>query len=384
MPRLKRNCPNLLILVEPIPNEYFPPWSSHDLVSQLTAEDRLALMKASYAQDYSIKTFIDIPRPTAFVYAPHFYDLNVLFGKVYKDMSVNVQGLSRGMFITKALYFGFDGLLKNYMRQLGNIKDNGRLSLGSVPTIIGEVGIPWDINDAKALSNGDYHKHTELLDALITAMEHHQVGFTLWNYNPHNCTSKGDGWNMEDFSIMCDEKQSHDVDHKQTDDELYRGGRGLCAIIRPYAVKVAGFPLKSAWDRHKLQFDFSYVNGPTNLWPDSDAALQRRTEVYLPAYHYRGHEIKVETKDGTYQLNREGQSLYLDHERVEPGYEHIVRVSIVGPPPKRRKVYAWYHLNVQDTFALSVIAIVLAVCMIVADRILIPNLQEPQRNIIEQ
>jgi hypothetical protein len=380
--RMKQNCPDLITFVEPIPNEYFPPWSAHDTVSSLTADKHLELMKASYDQDYSVKTFIDVPRPSAFVYAPHFYDLNVLFGKVYNDMSVNVQGLSRGMFITKALHFGIDGLLNNYIRQIGNIKDNGRLSLGVVPTIIGEVGIPWDINGSKALRDGDYHKHTELLDALITAMEHHQVAFTLWNYNPHNSTSRGDGWNMEDFSIMCDESQSLDIDHKLQDDVLYRGGRGLDAIIRPYAVKVAGYPIKSSWNRDLLQFDFSYVNGPTSILSgnSSNATMQRRTEIYLPKYHFQDYELKIETKDGSYQLDRSNQSLYLDHENTQMGYAHQVRISIIGTPPKKRKTRSWYHLGIQDTFTLCVIIAVLAICLTVADRTLMPYLQDPNRS----
>lgn len=367
--------------MEPIPNEFFPPWSSHDLISKLVAEERLRLMTASYDQSYSVKTFIDVPRPTGFVYAPHFYDLNVLFGKVYRDMSVNVQGLSRGMFILKAIYFGVEGLLKNYTRQISTLKTNGQLSFGAVPTIIGEVGIPWDINDSRALSSGDYHKHVELLDALIEAMEQSQVGFTLWNYNPHNRVKHGDGWNKEDFSIICEEDQCQDIDNKKPNDVLYKNGRGLDAIIRPYAVKVAGFPWKTQWNRKEFNFEFHYVNGPTQFLSSGheDSPQTKRTEIYLPAYHFDSFDqLRIQVKDGTFQLDRKKQSLYLDHQVVTPGFKHIVRVNVIGPIPKTRKIYPWYRLGVQDFFTLLVISMILLLILIVVDRTLLPFLQDAQ------
>ena len=71
------------------------------------------------------------------VYAPHFYDLNVLFSKIHSWMSVNVQGLSRGMFVLRALYFGTNGLKDNYRRQIGNLIRHGKMSLDpKVPSII--------------------------------------------------------------------------------------------------------------------------------------------------------------------------------------------------------------------------------------------------------
>ncbi len=67
---------------------------------------------AAYTQKYATKTLIDTPRPGGeahFVYAPHFYDLNVLFGKVHSWMSVNVQVSVGVCFLPKALYFGDRG-----------------------------------------------------------------------------------------------------------------------------------------------------------------------------------------------------------------------------------------------------------------------------------
>lgn len=98
--------PSSLFFVEPIPNEFMPPWA-HSGQQALPSKP-----SSPQTQTYAVKTVIDTPRPGGFVYAPHFYDLNVLFSKVHSFMSVNVQGLSRGMFILKALYFGEGGLRK--------------------------------------------------------------------------------------------------------------------------------------------------------------------------------------------------------------------------------------------------------------------------------
>ena len=373
---MRRECPHLLSFVEPIPNEFFPPWSHADTVSSLSEAERIELMRAAYDQSYATKTFIDEARPSGLVYAPHFYDLNVLFSKVYHDMSVNVQGLSRGMFIFHAAYFGVEGLKRNYMHQITTLMDKARLSLGPLPVVIGEVGIPWDLNGSKAFHTGDYRKHEELLEALIEAMEQNQVAFTLWNYNPDNSTRLGDGWNKEDFSIMCNDEHGRDMDNGRSDDELYRGGRCLSAIIRPYAVKVAGFPFATRWDSEKLQFEFQYVNGPKDiLSANEDSSVQYTTEVFLPAYHFDGHQLRIQVKDGDYRINREAQTVYLDHANTTPGFKHIVRITIEGLPPKKRKSGSWYQLSVQDTFTIVSLIGVIAFCVIVSDYLVKPLLE---------
>lgn len=50
--------------------------------------------------------------------------------------------------------------------------------------MIGEIGIPYDINDAHCYKTGDYRKHVELVDAMISALEKNWESFTWWNFNP--------------------------------------------------------------------------------------------------------------------------------------------------------------------------------------------------------
>lgn len=306
--RVSRRFPAHFSFVEPLPNQFLPPWQG---------EEKEVLQKK-----YGTKTVIDLPRPNNFVYAPHFYDLNVLFSKVHTSMSVNVQGLARGMFILNALYFGAEGLRKNYRAQLRNLVRHAEKFLGRVPIIIGEVGIPFDINGREALSTGDYDKQRELLHALVSAMEDNFVWFTLWNYNPTNTAEHGDGWNDEDFSIVtCAE--SVDYRNKAHEgDKLYRGARCLDVVIRPYAVKVAGAPIRSHWDPRTLRFEFEWQITAPGDDMNAGGEKHRLTEIFLPEYHYGVHELCVEVLAGEWSVDTAKQTLYVLQPEKMTGVVH--------------------------------------------------------------
>ncbi|CAG8433715.1 11275_t:CDS:2 [Ambispora gerdemannii] len=136
------------------------------------------------------------------IYAPHWYDLKSLFTKSFDGLITHdVQGLSKGKNVISSTYFGLTGAKKNYTGQVKNIVQTGLRNVGQTPCVIGECGIPMDINDKKAFETGDYTHHSNFLDAVLCAMERNLVNFTLWNYNPLNDNTHGDHWNGEDFSI---------------------------------------------------------------------------------------------------------------------------------------------------------------------------------------
>ncbi|RIB29178.1 Glycoside Hydrolase Family 5 protein [Gigaspora rosea] len=160
------------VFVEPLPNEPPPKWTPEDHHKNL-------------------------------IYAPHWYDLKSLFTKTFDGMITHdVQRLTRGaQHIVSATYFGISGAKKNYFGQVRNIIKDGLKNVGNKPCVIGECGIPMDINDKKAFETGDYTHHSNFLDAVLGAMEKNLVNFTLWNYNPLNDNIHGDHWYGEDFSI---------------------------------------------------------------------------------------------------------------------------------------------------------------------------------------
>ncbi|KAJ9474031.1 putative Ergosteryl-beta-glucosidase (putative) [Pseudozyma hubeiensis] len=337
--RINRKRPAALTFVEPIPNEFIPPW-----IPAREIEDRTVAAQykeAAYSQKYAVRTLIDTPRPggeARFVYAPHFYDLNVLFGKVHSWMSVNVQALSRGGFPLTSLYFGPRGLKKNYLAQLQTIKDLAYASLGTVPMVIGEVGLPFDLNHKHAYRTGDYTKQHELMDALISAMEKLGLGFTLWNYNPDNRVEYGDGWNFEDFSITNGDASSNtalkpdfrNAGHEE--DDLYKGGRVLDVIIRPYAVKVAGVQVYTEFDVETLFFEVYWKNFPHSS--GSDRSLV--TEIFLPAYHYKNQRFSITTTDAETTFNAELQTLFVKHTDTRPGVVHKLKIELEDPQAHKR------------------------------------------------
>ena len=301
-----------LLLVEPIPNEFMPRWPA-DVRSDASAPPA--------PLSFTAPTTLSTPRPTSFVYAPHFYDLNVLFFKAYNGLSVNVQGLARGMFILCALYFGAHGVMRNYRHQISNLVRKGYQALGDVPVVVGEVGIPYDVNDSLRRTPGDYSVQRILLYALVSALEESLVSFTLWNYNPSNSTARGDVWNMEDFSIINLEAHASDLHNRLRDEPLYAGGRAMDAILRPYACKVAGVPLSTHWDADAHTFTFVWATA-------SDSCTSATTEVFMPDYVYRGYEPEIRVSDGAARFVRAEQTLYVEHADMAPGAVHKLTVCV--------------------------------------------------------
>ncbi|KAF9101996.1 hypothetical protein BGX27_011232 [Mortierella sp. AM989] len=160
------------VFVGPIPNEPAPVWGPKDHEENI-------------------------------VYAPHWYDLHSIFNKSFDGrVTHDVQGLSKGQNVISATYFGINGAKKNYRGQLSNVLKLGLQNVGTKPCLIGECGIPMDINQRKAFLSGDYGYHSKFLDAVLSAMEANLLSFTLWNYNATNDNMYGDHWNGEDFSIF--------------------------------------------------------------------------------------------------------------------------------------------------------------------------------------
>jgi hypothetical protein len=85
------------------------------------------------------------------VYAPHWYDLDSVFYKKFTGlMTHDVQALSKGtQNVLQASYFGISGAKRNYSKQVSNVVKNGLALCGVKPCLIGECGIPMDINEKK-------------------------------------------------------------------------------------------------------------------------------------------------------------------------------------------------------------------------------------------
>lgn len=86
--------------------------------------------------------------------------------------------------------------------QLGMLRQDTFDALGQFPTMMGEIGIPFDLDKKKAYEDGNYSSHTRALDASLNACDGaNALNYSIWTYCPDNSHSWGDLWNGEDLSI---------------------------------------------------------------------------------------------------------------------------------------------------------------------------------------
>lgn len=86
--------------------------------------------------------------------------------------------------------------------QLNMLRQDGLEKLGQYPTMMGEIGIPYDLDHKKAYKDGNYSTQVRALDASLNACDGKNVlNYTTWNYCPDNSHDWGDLWNGEDLTI---------------------------------------------------------------------------------------------------------------------------------------------------------------------------------------
>jgi hypothetical protein len=182
-----------------------------------------------------------------------------------------------------------------FVRQLADKKKEAVEGMGGIPTLIGEFGLPFDLDDKIAYRTGDFSVHTQALDFYYRAMEENLLNCTIWNYTADNTNERGDMWNDEDLSIF-----SRDQQHDPGD--IDSGGRGLGAVVRPYARKTAGIPLRMCFDRNNRIFEFEYRY---------DEGIDGPTEIFVPDFQYP-NGYQVELLKGQYNIDRKAQTLFIE------------------------------------------------------------------------
>ena len=189
-----------------------------------------------------------------------------------------------------------------FAAQLGQVKQAGIEEMGGIPTLIGEFGIPFDLDDKAAYRTGDFSTHVAALDAYVDAMDVHLLHYTIWNYTADNSNERGDLWNDEDLSIF-----SRDQQHDPSD--INSGGRALEGFVRPYARKTAGTPLQMRWDLATRTFEFTW---------QPDPAIDAPTEIFVPALQYpEGYHVELSA--GGYRREPDRSRLLVETvDRSEP------------------------------------------------------------------
>jgi hypothetical protein len=219
------------------------------------------------------------------VYASHWYDGLTLVLKTYIPfLSFDNE--------TEKLLIGNRSIRKGFAKLLNLSKKEARERMGNIPSLIGEVGIPFDLNEKKAYRTGNFSDQEKALDRSLTALEDNLHSYTLWNYTSDNTNLHGDMWNDEDLSLFSRDQQKDPTD-------INSGGRAVKTFVRPYPTKTAGEPTK---------LEFNYRSGDFLFEFKGDRSTTAPTEIFLPKLHYR-NGCRVVLSDGSYTIESEKQLL---------------------------------------------------------------------------
>jgi hypothetical protein len=219
------------------------------------------------------------------VYAPHWYDGYVVAKKEYIPM-LGVNSYTRRVVISQP------AIRRSYRHQLATLERRADQELGGVPFVLGEFGIPFDLDNKRAYQNGNFRTQVKALQRSMQAVEDNLLNYTLWNYTPDNTNLHGDLWNDEDLSIYSDDQRINPRD-------INSGGRGLEAVVRPFPVATTGELLKSNFNPRTRVFKLVFRYDP---------AFSAPTQIFIPNYQYpHGYSIRV--SDGRYEIQRSEQTL---------------------------------------------------------------------------
>jgi hypothetical protein len=218
--------------------------------------------------------------PPQSVNTSHWYDLSLLVTKHFDTaLSVDVLSGERAEGLTQ--------IGARYERQLAAVKALSNAVPGGAPTLIGEFGIPFDLDDgaafkASALVDADqfdadqgdasmWAAHTQALGLMYDALDALHLSATQWNYTAGNRNNAriGDQWNQEDLSI-------YSLDQPE--------GRAVAGFCRPYARAVQGQLMRMKFSLATSTFTLAYRANPLFTAP---------TEIYLPRSVFAG-ELHIE------------------------------------------------------------------------------------------
>lgn len=238
------------------------------------------------------------------VHAAHWYDDLTLVRKTYtRWMAVDTQAMK--------LVIGPKAVRCSFEVQIARIIRQSDEQMNHAPTLIGEVGTPLDLQGKRAYQTGDFSLQIRALDATMTALEQNFASFTWWNYTADNSNGRGDQWNDEDLSLFS-------PDQMTGSGSIYDGGRALQAALRPYPAKIAGDPLRMAFDIHTRRFVFSFRHRDGITAP---------TEIFIPDYQYpQGYQVQI--SDGSTEQDALSQTLIYRHSQAQT--VHTIKIKPVS------------------------------------------------------
>jgi hypothetical protein len=159
--------------------------------------------------------------------------------------------------------------------------------MGNIPSLLGEFGLAFDMNNRHAFSSGDYSRHEEALSMYYDAVDANLLHSTIWNYTADNTSQSGDNWNDEDLSIFSEGKE-----------------RAAAGWKRPYPMATAGEPLLIKWNRRRGIFMYRFK---------ADSAIAAPTIIYLPSECFGQNPEIVSALRFEYKSEEQRLHLYNDN-----------------------------------------------------------------------
>ncbi|MCL2832564.1 MAG: cellulase family glycosylhydrolase [Treponema sp.] len=190
-----------------------------------------------------------------------------------------------------------------YSSKLGAAAEWTRTRMNNIPCLLGEFGLPFDLNNRKSFKTGNYRSHEEALSRYYDSIDKNLLHSTIWNYTADNTNEAGDHWNAEDFSIVCGGE-----------------GRAIKGWLRPYPMATAGDPLEICWDRKKYVFVYRFM---------ADPLIEKPTKIFLPNVWFgENPDVNIITPQARVVLKTEysfkEQMFYIYNE----GYQGEVKIKI--------------------------------------------------------
>lgn len=218
----------------------------------------------------------------AVVAEPHWYDGVVLMSKRYEP---NVTYAMKGWPSTEEERLtGRDAIQAEYLKRVHDLIGLAHL-MGGIPTLIGETGVPYDMNDKRAYKTGDFSDQATLAGLMYETLDETLASYLIWNYTADNTNAEGDHWSQEDFSIYSPDQRSNPADTNS-------GGRTLKQVVRPYPIATAGTPVSMSFDPASRVFEYCF---------GADPKVKAETVIFVPQYQYpRGY--RVEVKNARYAM----------------------------------------------------------------------------------
>ncbi len=217
------------------------------------------------------------------VHALHWYDGPALFLKRFSPrLSFDP---ARGKPI-----LGRKNVQNSFSRQIGELLIHTEENMDNIPPLLGEFGIPYDLNHKKSFRTGRFRKQTQALEMYYNALDAHLLSSTQWNYTADNTNRRGDNWNDEDLSI-------YSLDQDTAPENPDSGGRAVDGFCRPYTRRCPGKPLIQEYSRRRGRFSFTFR-------PDRDGTV----EIFVPDRRFSSDYL-VKISGGTLQRKSEEQLL---------------------------------------------------------------------------